>query len=450
MKQLKKNITMAFLSGILFLTGCADQLDSILPRDQIAQNQLSESDITRVQNGVYAAMEELIFRYYFDGDIRGESFRGGPGFALNDPMSMAPGSSDVLQMWQRSFTMLKQVNFLIDTYEKSNNKQSLIIKKAGGEGYYFRALIYYTMVIRWGKLPIVDKRTNEVIPISGEDKVWEFIESDLKNAEALLPEFSDKYYVSQSANNALFARYYLAAKNYPKAIEYADKVISRNNFELASTSEEYASPFVVNTSSKELVFALVNQRTSGLLLFYQLVNDTDPTWNYAPSTDLYNGLYADNAIKSGDIRQPAVFSSTDNSRVLKFPNGLGGQFIHNAVASQSPIVITRIAELYLIKAEAQGNTTEGRNTLLQFMNKRYAQVSLGNMTDLEYQNLILDERYREFYGEGFRWYDLKRTGRLDLFKSLNGRNHLMYYPVPQNEIDLAGKENYPQNQGYGN
>ena len=72
MKQLKKHIMITFLIGIIFLSGCADQLDSILPRDQIAQNQLSESDITKVQNGVYAAMEELIFRYYFDGDVRGD------------------------------------------------------------------------------------------------------------------------------------------------------------------------------------------------------------------------------------------------------------------------------------------------------------------------------------------------------------------------------------------
>jgi hypothetical protein len=70
------------------------------------------------------------------------------------------------------------------------------------------------------------------------------------------------------------------------------------------------------------------------------------------------------------------------------------------------------------------------------------------LTDREYQDIILDERHREFYGEGFRWYDLKRTNRLDLFTSLNGRNYLMYFPIPQNERDLAGHDNYSQNTGY--
>ena len=60
----------------------------------------------------------------------------------------------------------------------------------------------------------------------------------------------------------------------------------------------------------------------------------------------------------------------------------------------------------------------------------------------------MDERRMELAFEGQRWYDLKRTNRLDLFTSLNGRNYLMYYPVPQSERDLAGAENYPQNDGY--
>ena len=135
-------------------------------------------------------------------------------------------------------------------------------------------------------------------------------------------------------------------------------------------------------------------------------------------------------------------------RQIKFPNGSTGQFVTNEQPSQTPIVVTRVAEMYLIKAEALG-AVNGLATLKEFMNKRYATVLLpSNMTDIEFQNQILDERHRELYAEGQRWYDVKRTNRLDLFSSLNGRNYLMYYPVPQSERDLAGEENYPQNEGY--
>ena len=84
------------------------------------------------------------------------------------------------------FTALKQVNFLVETYEASSNKDSQVVKQTGGTGYYFRALIYYHLVTRWGGAPILRKRTYDVVPISPEADVWNFIKEDLGKAESLL------------------------------------------------------------------------------------------------------------------------------------------------------------------------------------------------------------------------------------------------------------------------
>ena len=432
---------------LLWMTGCSNMLDEMRPKDKIPQDALSESDLTKLLNGVYAEMEELVFKFYMDGDVKGENFKAGPGFSMNDPMSMAPSSKEVLGQWQKCFTALKQVNFLVETYEASSNKDSQVVKQTGGTGYYFRALIYYHLVTRWGGAPILRKRTYDVVPISPEADVWNFIKEDLGKAESLLPEFTDRFYVSLSVCDALNAKVCLALKDYTNAAIYADRVITKSNFALSTTSAEYANAFISTSNSKELIFALANKRSTGLLLFYQSVNDIDPTWDYSPSADCYSHLYADTSVKKQDIRAKAVFGA-DNSRIIKFPNGSTGQFVTNEQPSQTPIVVARVAEMYLIKAEALG-ATNGLSTLKEFMNKRYATVSLpSSMSDTEFQNQILDERHRELYAEGQRWYDLKRTNRLDLFTSLNGRNYLMYYPVPQSERDLAGAENYPQNDGY--
>lgn len=431
----------------LGLSSCSEMLDDIRPKDKIPQDQLTESDLGKLLNGVYAEMEEFVFKFYTDGDVKGENFKAGPGFSLSDPMLMAPGSSDVLSKWQKSFTTLKQVNFLVENYEISDNKESSFLSQVGGTAYYFRALIYYNLATRWGGVPILRKRTYETIPISAEADVWNFIVEDLEKAETLLPAFTDRFYVSKSAADALLAKVHLALKNYEKAATYADKVISNSNFALATTPEEYANTFVYNTDSKEIVFALANKRSTSLLLFYQTVNDIDPTWDYSPATDCYEHLYQDAALKKGDIRQKAVFNE-DKSRIIKFPNGADGQFVVNEQPSQTPIVVARIADMYLIKAEALG-ATGGMATLKAFMTTRYTSLQWpSSLSENDFQLQILDERHREFYAEGQRWYDLKRTGRLDLFKSLNGRNYLMYFPVPQSEIDLAGETNYPQNEGY--
>jgi hypothetical protein len=447
----KVNIVKVSIVSItlLFLNSCADMLDDIRPKDRITQDQLNETDLEKVLNGVYAAMEKFAFDYYLDGDVKGENFEAGPGFGLIDPMQMTPIDGQILNLWQSSFSTLKQINFLVETYEASNNQGNEVLKKVGGTAYYFRALVYYNMVIRWGGVPILRERTNDIVPVSPENEVWNFILENLKQAEQLLPVFTNKYYVSQSANDALFAKVYLSLDNKADAATYAQKVIDKSNsFTLAATSKEYAESFVYNTTSKELVFALANARTTDLLRLYTSTNDVDATWEYAPAADCYANLYVDKTEKTGDIRAQAVFGS-ENTRTLKFANGLSGQFIENEKPTQSPIVVSRIAEMHLIKAEALRNTTEGKQALKTFMEKRYSTVNMpSTSTDVEYQNMILDERHREFFGEGFRWYDLKRTKRLDLFKSLNGRNYLMSFPIPQNEIDLAGKENYPQNDGY--
>ncbi|WP_434968338.1 RagB/SusD family nutrient uptake outer membrane protein, partial [Muribaculum intestinale] len=241
---------------------------------------------------------------------------------------------------------------------------------------------------------------------------------------------------------------YLATKQYDKAVAAADKVIGVPALSLTKTSIDWAKMFVYNSVSSELVFALANKRTTSTILFYQYINDVDGSWNYSATHELYAGLYADAEYRQGDIRGKAVFGS-DATRIIKFPNELEGQFVKNETPSQTPIPVLRLAEVYLIKAEAQG-ALSGMSTMSEFLKARYSSASLpASMTDVDFQNLVLDERRRELYCEGFRWYDLKRTGRLDLFKTLNGRTHLMYWPIPQTEIDLAGADNYPQNPGYG-
>ena len=428
--------------------GCADQLDSIRPKDRIEQGQLSESDIDKLVNGVYSVMEDFTFAYFFDWDVKGENFRAGPGFSLSDPLSMSPSDANILSKWRSATSALKEVNFLVETYEAAPGKDTPAYRIAGGTGYMFRALIYYHLATRWGGVPILEKRSYDAVPVSPEAAVWTFIKDDLSRAGNLLPEFSDKFYLSKSACNALLTRVHLALGDHGAAASAAAAVIDSRRFSLATTSETFAGNFVSNATSGEIIFCLANKRSSSYKLFYNYVNDIDGSWEYAPAREIYTSLFADTPAKTGDIRHEATFGANPD-RLIKFPNGQSEQFIFNPEPRQTPMMVFRLPEMYLAWAEAQGNNTAGNKTLQTFMENRYATVNIPSpMTDRQFQELVLDERHRELYGEGFRWHDLKRTGRLDLFATLNGRDYLMYYPLPQNEIDLAGKENYPQNNGY--
>lgn len=343
--------TLVVVLGALTMSSCADMLDDIKPKDKIDAGMMTESDLSKVVNGVYATMESHMSAMWWDGDVMGENFRSGPGGNLTDPLDMSPSTASVKSRWSNCYTSLKQVNFLIENYEGNSNQNAQVVRTAGGTGYFFRALIYYNAVIRWGKASILRKRQYDVVPLSDEDDVWQFIIEDLEKAEQLLPDFYDRFYVSKAACNALQARVYLATKQYDKAVVAADKVIGVPALSLTKTSIDWAKMFVYNSVSSELVFALANKRTTSTILFYQYINDVDGSWNYSATHELYAGLYADAEYRQGDIRGKAVFGP-DATRIIKFPNELDGQFVKNETPSQTPIPVLRLAEVYLIKAEA--------------------------------------------------------------------------------------------------
>lgn len=458
MKNIKAIFTLTFMALIILGTSCSDRLDDINPRHAIPQTSLTDEDLEKLLNGVYATMEQYVYNFWWLDDLQGENFTAGPGGGqITDPCEMAPSYTNqtinILSFWRHSLTTLHQVNFLIESYEASNNKESELMKRVGGSAYYFRAFVYYRMASHYGNVPILRKRSKEIVPISPEADVWAFIEENIANATGLLSTASSKWYVSVDAVNALAARVALFRNKMSEASEYADAVIKNTSFSLASTSLDFSKNWVSESSSSEIIFAYVNNsRASSPLNFTLHVNDTDGSWNYAPTSKLYNNLFADDNTlnRKGDIRKSATFTTKDPNRIIKFPNGVY-QLAETADYTSTPVVISRISEMYLIKAEALGKTS-GAATLLEFMKKRYATVptetAIKALSDKDYQTLILDERRREFYAEGMRWQDIKRTNRLELLETLAERTHLMYYPIPQDEIDMAGTEAYPQNPGY--
>ncbi len=438
---------MMFGACVLLFAGCAKQLDEIRPKHAISSEAVNESDLSKLTNGVLNKMESLAVGFWYDGDYHGENLGIGPGGKLIEAHNalMSPSNATSKSRWQSGFTTLMHVNELLKS-ANSSNPDNAVTKQAKGTAYFMRAYIYYQLVTRFGGVPVLKEPSMDVVPRATEDAVWSLIIADLLEAEKYLEPVSDVYRPSDEAVWALLSKVYLWRGDRGNAITYADKVIG-SNFVLGKTSEEYASMFVAGNSSREVVFALANKRTSSFLRIYEQYNDTDGSWSYDIPDDLMVSLFAD-GYGSGDIRKAAT---QNNDRVIKFPNGLkdGVQFVDNSEPSASPIVLFRLADAYLTKAEAQG-ASAGIATMKTFMENRYASVTLPDtMSEGDFQDLILDENNREFYAEGRRWFDVKRTGRTDLYKEFpeNG-DYLLLWPVPQDEINLVGKDVYPQNPGY--
>ncbi len=135
------------------------------------------------------------------------------------------------------------------------------------------------------------------------------------------------------------------------------------------------------------------------------------------------------------------------------------------VVSIRPVIVYRLAETYLIAAEAAymvgGALTSRAVTLINTVRERAA-ADPANKTVMDIQasdlslDFILEERSRELCGENMRWFDLVRTNKLiDRVKLYNpeaGANiqakHILR-PIPQSQIDatITG-DPYPQNPGW--
>jgi hypothetical protein len=135
-------------------------------------------------------------------------------------------------------------------------------------------------------------------------------------------------------------------------------------------------------------------------------------------------------------------------------------FSSNGTVSTRDLIIARLAETYLMAAEAyyQLDNTQVAADRINEVRQRagVADITSGDVNI----DFILDERARELAGEYYRWFDLKRTGTLvertvmynkdiesaDWFVGKGGELKILR-PIPQDALDLNRGE-YPQNPAY--
>ncbi|MEH6305404.1 RagB/SusD family nutrient uptake outer membrane protein [Olivibacter sp. CPCC 100613] len=135
----------------------------------------------------------------------------------------------------------------------------------------------------------------------------------------------------------------------------------------------------------------------------------------------------------------------------------------NETESARDVFMIRLAEMYLIAAEAEvqlGNQADAAdyiNTVRQraALDKQNPQKMRVSASEISL-DFILDERAREFAGEQLRWFDLKRTNKLlervqahnpDASPYIQAFHQLR--PIPQSELDaVTNKDQFKQNPGY--
>ncbi|MDO5981393.1 RagB/SusD family nutrient uptake outer membrane protein [Flavivirga spongiicola] len=425
MKLYKKH-SLVYLLLMLLTISCSNELD-LFPEESINPSQLNSSDLPQLINGVYNRSTIGIGNRFVDFDLLANHFEATPLFAGDDVnyvrnrLSPTETESWWLELYEAIFNANVALEVIDNLEGDFNNEKATAL--------YLRGLAYYYLVTRFGGVPLLPQNTTEIVQRSTAAETWSFITTDLTNAESLADNFTNESFVSKEAIQALLARVYISTGNNSGAENMAEAVIASTsgNFSLESN---FASIFSKN-GNNEVIFSLGNDPVE-LVRQYVTFNPNDHpvsgSQQFAPTDDIFNNLYT-----NADLRKDATLIVFNSQNIIN----------KYTESRNLPVIVSRLAEMYLISAEAQGYPS-GLTRLNELRNVRGLGDSSATNQD-SFIDAILDERQKEFYAEGFYWYDLVRTDKaIERLDNVTEQNQLLL-PIPQREIDLTG---ISQNPGY--
>lgn len=421
--------------GLVLVMGCSEQLD-LFPRSAVsADAELTENDVESFLIGVYSSVqndpgrEAYIYPDLLGGDLNSSSSTNGGGTNVFISNLMRPEHGYVGAAWRGYYSALYQVNTLITALGKMRETPGRLQIK--GVAHFFRGYIYYNLVTRFGGVPLLKQNTLEKLPRSSASEVWSLIEEDLTIAMENAPGFSTDlgsnfYFVSKEAAQALMARVKLAQGKNSDAATLAEGLINSPTFRLDSFDKIFRA-----AGNTEVIFAFRNQTAESSInmstLFYTYAHPQSGSYVYKPNPG------AMNMFEAGDLRAAISVDTYQGLDVVnKYPSGQQGT---------DPLMVTRLAEMYLISAEAQGMAGIDR---LNELREARGVGPVNAASEEEYLDLVLEERRRELFAEGFRWIDLVRTGRAIDVIGIQEREVVM--PLPETELLL--NELLEQNDDY--
>lgn len=394
-------------------------------------------------------------------------------------------------MWVKAYTAIGNCNMLISNADKlPAGCEDLVAQAYGIRGWNFMNLYHlycaaYNNPTYGGdngkglflRLTPASADNSLMVERSNLKESIAQIISDLTYAYEHSSSSNNNYYINPKACALLLARMYLETNDYANASKYAE-IAASNTFDGSNlmSREEYQAGFM-HANSEWLWGANFNSETTNIYAsipsFYHAATAMDPETVFGtpaygtqvpgstvPERYTYlesNGLefmkgystvrfafsFVDTFAKdetTGTFKDcralfPFYLSKEDGYFTSKFNN--------DGSLGIADYPLARIAEAYLIEAEAKLNTNDAA-TALRILNALQAQRN-GSLSTAATMDEIYKERRRELYGEGFALTDIKRL-QMPLnrvgdehwcdsdLKALPANSPRMMFPIPDTEL----------------
>lgn len=456
-----KKINYIFLLLAALITGGTigcnviekEPISSIEP-EQFFQNK---NDANAFMAGIYNSMQTTLRTNYFDwGEVRSDNVEPeGTGTAqaklVNNALAANDNDLNAVTNWSDLYRTISLCNMAIQVFpgliERNLDNASPQYRDQLGQAYALRGLMYFYALRVWGRVPIV----NEVItrpdqqlyyPRAPIDSVKKQILSDIDKSLLTIGTTPSKYYIQRAAVFAFKTDVHMWFQEYQAAVDASANV---TGYSYISTPAQWKTIFVDPELSTETIFNLfwnsAERNNQGVGVCARLGSRSN-TSNYrirpAVVTPYYtrqiNGRKADSRLwLSIDTLQAPNIVQYDllNEQYGKFMaiNPINNTFTYvNNNDCSVKLPIYRYADVMLLRAEALARLNRFTEALaiLNAIRARVGYTVQAQRSDytgtdeqvgIAIQRTILAERQLEFIGEGKRWFDLCRIGRMYDFTS---------------------------------
>jgi hypothetical protein len=490
---MQKLIYIFFLSGALSMltTGCKKMLQ-VTPQSSITdQNYFTnEGDFDPYVTGIYTQMRSLANNVTY-GTERSEelisALNSRFSTAWSQILSPATGALDY-NAWYKAIGNCNLLLYKIQgfSFADAPDTRTRIV----AETYSLRAYFFFHLTRIIGDAPLMLQAVvDDNVPLLARSPAADVIKqvnSDLDSAILLfksVKNFSPKTYASKyrfayGSAQALRADVNLwsakvlgggdAALN--AAIDAATEVqntgLSLNaNFKNVTGVRAATNPEVALAAFYLRDETGANYGLNALPFVVALGNaDNIDSIPYVTGSGNGQGAYQISTLSRGlfngnpnDKRIPFTWvterhgATTAISWITKYP---GTKYTDDRI-SDNDIIMYRLADVYLMKAEAFAalSNTDSAIAYLNLVRERAGNGDYSGATDkLTVEKEILDERGRELFFENRRWYDLVRfhkEGVIDVYSyvpNLSGKSTPLFWPL--SSTVLANNPKLVQTEGY--
>jgi starch-binding outer membrane protein, SusD/RagB family len=464
----KSNLHIRFSSPLILfilavvLLSCKKFVTIDPPKDQLTETAIfsSDEDATAAVRGMYS---EIVSSFNNIGNgaltlypaLSADELSTTSTNATYDPFvtnSLLPTDSRVYgAFWVRGFFHIYQANAIIGNLTNSKILTPKVREQLLGEAKFMRAFFNFYLVNLFGPIPLAtetDYTSNAVLSRTDTAGVYQQIVKDLTDAQGLLtPAYptAEKVRVNYWSATALLSRVYLYLKDWTKAEAETSRIMNSGSYRLTTID----SVFIPNNS--EAILEFLPPLSAGIT--------TAEGFDFIPSSSTAIPLfrmtpYLLGAFETGDARKTKwTKANTVNGTSYSYPYKYKVRTATPGVAKTEYYIVLRLAEQYLIRAEARAQQ-DNFSGALSDLNQVRTRAGLGSFSTSDKVSIlsaIEKERQVEFFTEwGHRWLDLKRTGRADgvlsQVKGPNWQKADQLYPVPQAEMN--SNPSLSQNPGY--